>query len=250
MLLDVGVDSRYRNVISNPDVTLCIPTNLQVCLVFSVKDEKHLALRELLLLIATAESFQNYEVLSWSLNVDDVHDPVLEIDAKRELLLAKLTIDLLEFDDDVSLDSFDRFVSLQPFSQAFEMDSTHGSTAAAWTNHGVEIFIIDVMNIVVVVEADPAYHGRLLRDITLRFLMIIHQLYSSSVVFRVIICAFRFATELALLSGGSFVVLYSMNIHFHHVLVIYQLQGCVDTMSLAADVDIIYVNDRVLTFSS
>ena len=44
-LLDVRMNPGYRDVISNSDVTSSISSDLQVRLVFRVKDEKHLLLR-------------------------------------------------------------------------------------------------------------------------------------------------------------------------------------------------------------
>tara|TARA_B110000305_G_C19090478_1_gene470524 strand:- start:244 stop:456 length:213 start_codon:yes stop_codon:yes gene_type:complete len=49
--LDVGVDSRDGNVVSNPDIAGGVPPDLQVMLVICIEDEKHFGFAELFPLI-------------------------------------------------------------------------------------------------------------------------------------------------------------------------------------------------------
>ena len=78
-LLDVGMDSRYRDVITYPYIARGISSNLQVCFVLCIENEEHLGPSKLLFLLTRTECFQDYEVFSGSLNVDNVNDTIVDI---------------------------------------------------------------------------------------------------------------------------------------------------------------------------
>ena len=73
-LLDARMNPGHRYVISNTNITTCIPTYLQISLVFRIQYEKDFTLCKLFLLDSRTESFKNYEVVGWTFYFDDVED--------------------------------------------------------------------------------------------------------------------------------------------------------------------------------
>ena len=76
---------------------------------------------------------------------------IIQTDRKRKFLFTKFTVNFLVLYDHVPFNCFDGFVSFEPLSQTFEMNSTHCAAAVAWTYHRIELFILVVNHTVVIV---------------------------------------------------------------------------------------------------
>lgn len=73
------------------------------------------------------------------------------------------------------------------------MDATHGSTAVARTDHGVEVLVLVVSYAVVVVQADTTHHSCLIRYLWHRWFLLLHiKLF----ICHTIVGHFRFGTLL------------------------------------------------------
>lgn len=254
-LLNGWMNSRDWYIVSNSYVALSIPSNLKILFFLSVENEEYLALWKLLLLNAAAQSFQDDKVVLWALNIYDVYDSVVEVNAEWKLLLAQLAVHFLVFYYHVALLGFNGLVSLQPLPQALQMNSTHCATASTWTDHGIETVLIDISHIVVIIETNSADHTGLLWKSTLRLFLFLHQLDASLDVLGVVVGQLRLVSQLTFLSRGAFVVLDSVHLQMHHVFMVYQFKCAIDAFAkslnlLATNINIIDVNNRVLSFTS
>lgn len=97
------VRSRHRDVVTNAHVARSIPSYLQLRLVLGVQDEEYFGLRELFLMVVGAQRLQYYVVILRLLDLNDVHDTVVDVDGEWELLAAEFAVDLLVLQHDVPL---------------------------------------------------------------------------------------------------------------------------------------------------
>ena len=155
------MDSRYRDVVTNSHITWGISSYLKLTFILCIEDKENFLFRQLFLMIPWAQRLQYDKVVFRSLNLNDIHNPVIDIYRKWEFLFAEFTIDLFVLDDHMSFYYLHCLISLEPLLEAFEMDSSHGSRAATGWDHRVEVLVIVVLDCVVVVQADTANHGGL-----------------------------------------------------------------------------------------
>ena len=122
-----GVRSRHRDVITDADIAGRVPPYLQLRLVLSIQDEEYFRLRELFLVVVGAQRLQYYVVILRLLDLDDVHDTIIDVDGEGKLLAAEFAVDLLVLQDDVPFHCLHVLVLLQPLPEALQVDATHGA---------------------------------------------------------------------------------------------------------------------------
>ena len=156
------MNSGDRNVVSYSDIAGGVPPDLQVMLVVCVEDEEHFRFTEFLLLISRTQSFKNDKIFFGALDIDDVCDPVVDIDRKRKFLFTELAIYLFELDYYVALHCFHGLVSLQPSSETFQVNTTHCSGTIARRYHRVELLIIMIDYFIIIIKTNPTNHSRVI----------------------------------------------------------------------------------------
>ena len=145
-LLNISVRPRHRNVVSDSDVAIGAPPNLdlvvgtgvdgrsgrghfQVLCVDDIKD----------LLGFRAERLKDDKVSLRGLHLHDVHNLVVVADLEGKVDLAELAVQLLEFDHGLLAMDFSSALGLQPVPQTLQVDPAHGPCATTWGNEGVDV---------------------------------------------------------------------------------------------------------------
>ena len=152
------MDSRDRDVVTYSHIARCISSYLKLTFVLCIEDKENFLFRQLLLMIAWAQRLKYNKVILRSLNLNDIHNPVININRKWEFLFAEFAIDLFVLDDHMCFDYFHCLIPFEPLLEALEMDSSHGAWTATGGDHWVEVLVIVVLDRVIVVKADAADH--------------------------------------------------------------------------------------------
>jgi len=101
--------ARHRYVICYANVTLLGSTDTNLLLSLGVDD-----IEDFLGDSSTWDGFKDDVVFSWLINTDDIYDSVVVSNLEGEYLLAKLTVKLLELDDDWVLVQLEAPFGFQP----------------------------------------------------------------------------------------------------------------------------------------
>ena len=153
------MDSRYRDIVTYSHITRCISPNLKLTFILCVQYKENFLFRQLFFMIPRAQCLKYDKIIFRSLNLYNIHNPIVDINRKWKFLFAKLAINLFVFDHDMAFYSLHCFVSLEPLLETLEVDSSHGARAATGRDHWVEGLVVIVLDCIIVIEADSADHG-------------------------------------------------------------------------------------------